>query len=70
MSLASANCHKIKLYQFVDVFSNEKLFQKINILNPNEVKNLEKVKIFNVFRKNLNVLKFLDSFIGQKSQII
>jgi hypothetical protein len=42
MSLASNNCNKIKLYQFQDALSNEKLFHKINILNPNEVRKLLK----------------------------
>jgi hypothetical protein len=44
MSLASNNCNKIKLYQFQDTLSNERLFQKINTLNPNEVKKI--IKIF------------------------
>ena len=37
ISVADTTCYKIKLYQFMDDWSNRKLFSKINAINPTEV---------------------------------
>ena len=68
MSLASNNCNKIKLYQFQDTLSNEKLFQKINILNPNEVKTIIKffgLIYFKIFKRSFYPTKVIKHLIFQ-----